>query len=143
MTPAEAAQAVAILLAAFPGAPTTPGTAPLYERKLAPLDKDRCARAIDRLIETWLYPRSLPAVGNILEVYAELTRRDKRREELERQVAEDRAYMERRLNSSNPMHQMLAGPEEGQRIIEAHTWGNRTPETAELDEAIESARRKR
>jgi hypothetical protein len=158
MTQEQAAQAFLMLVAALPSAPTNPGTQPMYVRKLMPLEKDRCARAIDRIIDSWQWPGRLPTVGNIREVYTDLEKSDRRRAEMEQQLRDERAQ----LAATRPPRELplsaigktMPGPgaefasaaladADSKARAEAcrraaRQWGTRNPTTAaELDAALE------
>ncbi len=69
MTPVEAAKAVAILQAAFPGARWTEPTALLYEQLLADLEFELAHSAITRLVCTTKF---LPTIAEIREAAADI-----------------------------------------------------------------------
>jgi hypothetical protein len=151
MTQEQAAQAFLMLVAALPSAPTNPGTQPMYVRKLMPLEKDRCARAIDRIIDSWQWPGRLPTVGNIREVYADLEKSDRRRAELEQQLRDERAQLAAtRAPRELPLgaigkpipeawqHERTGASATPQLPPTQAQWGTRNPTTAaELDAALE------
>ena len=70
MTPAEAAKAVLMLQAAYPGARMTAMTGELYESMLADLEFDVVRGAIARLICT---SKFLPTIAEVRDAAAEIT----------------------------------------------------------------------
>lgn len=65
MTESEAKQALAVLVAGFPGGKWDKPTLALYLGRLARLDREKASRAIDRTIDTCKYPH--PQLAEILE----------------------------------------------------------------------------
>lgn len=74
MTSAEAARLVAVLLASFPGAKTTPKTSEIYERMLADLDYPTANAAVERLLATSRY---MPTIAEIRDACMTLTHGDR------------------------------------------------------------------
>lgn len=161
MKRSEALTCYLALLAALPGATINEGTQEFYVRKLLPLDKDLCARAIDKLTDSWSSPSRLPTVGNIKTVYAELELADRRRSELETQRREEALALRLGPNPSRLLNAEAEDLEKLKRHIErvgqsmpemrrsldaadaVSQWGDRTPRTAEeLEAAIEESRRR-
>lgn len=75
MTNAESAKLVAVLLASYPGAKTTPRTSEVYERMLADLDYPTANAAVERLLAT---SRFMPSIAEIREACMDLMHGDRK-----------------------------------------------------------------
>lgn len=75
MKPSEAAELVAVLMAAYPSAKSTPRTSEVYERMLMDLDVRAANAAVERLLAT---SRFMPTVAEIREACMDLMHGDRK-----------------------------------------------------------------